>query len=348
MKLVLYNNKSGFRPSGKVLEYWKFLPQTQVDKDVPSLYGNIKSMLIPNLIVIILILCEVGLFYTMQEEGVNFMTLLALSIFDFVIGILPAIIFIYGNLIMSVIKTNIFIAETKLTKPNEIPYQYNGNLDTYQGDLRAELQRYKKQKTSHHVIQVIMAMAILALAFWKFISLYDVLGQDIFILGIGRYIIVVLILSIIAHIFFTKTVFANIIFKSMFNKQKSAYDKDKQYSISPPDRNQMKDVTFHGKYTYASEGNQFVARKLEDAEQVAESDRTKIREVKVIGNDYSDGENEVLYFSKRKSETNNGVVIVYTGILNDPEIGVLAIAQSNEQETKGILATAKQIQLSFN
>ena len=101
MKLILYDNESGFRPSGKVLDYWKFLPQTEIDKDAPSLFGNIKSMFLPNLIVIILILCEVGLFYTMQEEGVSFMTLLALSIFDFVVGILPAIILIYGNLINS-------------------------------------------------------------------------------------------------------------------------------------------------------------------------------------------------------------------------------------------------------
>jgi hypothetical protein len=52
MKLDLFNNTSGFQPTGKVLDYWKFLPQTPLEKGVPSLYGNLKSMFVPILMVL--------------------------------------------------------------------------------------------------------------------------------------------------------------------------------------------------------------------------------------------------------------------------------------------------------
>ena len=347
MKLELYNNESGFRPSGKVLDYWKFLPQTEIDKDAPSLFGNIKSMFLPNVMVIILIFCEVGLFYTMQEQGVSFMTLLALSIFDFVVGILPAIILIYGNLIKGVINTNIFITETRINLNGETPHKYSGNRAKYLDDLQNELAAYKKQNTIRLVIEVVMAFAIIALASWKFYSLYEVFGSDIFVLGIGRYVIVVILLSIITHIFFTKIVFANLVFRMLFNSQKSAFGRNKnKYSVKTQDMHKSKEVTFFGKFKYAYDGKQFVAKELEKNDAEKETEKSKLIDIKV-GSSSDDDDNETRYYSKRKSDSNEGVSIVYTGILNDPEISVL-VTEQTEDGAKAILSTAKQIQLSYN
>lgn len=336
MKLELFDNQMGFKPTGKVLDYWKFLPQARIDKDVPSLFGNIKSMFIPNLIVIILILCEVGLFWQLNEDGVGFMTLLALSVFDFVIGLLPAIIFIYGNLIKSDIQANIFIIETNLKSPNNVPLKYQDNENAYHNDLKADLYTYKSKLMTHHIIEFALALIVIAVSAWKFASIYEVFGSDILIMPVGRYVIVVLILSIITHIFFTKTVFANLIFRMSLSAQKKEWEKSSR-PFNDRDRNKMKEVTYVGKYNYETASNQVVARKF-DSKDVTIDD--KLREIKT--ND------EIVYISTRKTDNHNGVNLIYTGLLTDPELAVLASAQPNSTERTAILATGKRIQLDFN
>lgn len=267
MKLELFDNVTDFKPKGKVLDYWKFLPQTPLEQGVPSLFGNLKSMLIPNLMVFLLIACEAGLFYQLQEDGVGFIVLLALSIFDFVIGILPAIIFIYGNLILSVIKTNIFIAETKLKLRNPIPAHYNENLTAYHNDLKNDLKKYYGQKTTHTIIEIILALVVIGLAAWKFTSIYEVYGADIFVEPNGRFVMVVLILSVITHIAFTKTFFANIIFKMGLNAQKKQCLRGTNYNIISSERNQFAPIGFESKFNPVFAGEQFVAEKIETQER---------------------------------------------------------------------------------
>ena len=119
-----------------------------------------------------------------------------------------------------------------------------------------------------------------------------------------------------------------------------------KYSVKAQDKHKSKEVIFRGKYKYAYDGNQFVGKELEKKEAENETEKSKLVEIKV-GNSLDDDDNETRYYSKRKSDSNEGVRIVYTGILNDPEISVL-ITEQTEDGAKAILTTAKQIQLSYN
>lgn len=338
MSLELFDNTANFRPSGRVLEYWKFLPQTQTDSSVPSLFGNLKSMFVPYLMVAILIICEVGLFYTLQEEGVSFMTLLALSIFDFVIAILPAVIFIYGNLIFAVIKTKMFITQTYLRVNNNIPLDFSGNLGAYHAHLEKDLATYKAHKRNHHILEFILVTGIIALTIWKFMSLYQVFGNDIFVLGIGRYVIVVLILSLITHIFFTKVVFAHRIFMSGLNSQKKLCIDNRGNRITTAEVNRMKLVTFDGIYNTANAGNQFIGEKLLDTNTQQYQGNPNIKTI-----EYANGTSE--HFAIKRITNHKSVYIVYTGLLTDPELTALAGAQPDAASKQAILATGKQIQL---
>jgi len=341
MKLVLFDNTSGFRPTGKVLEYWKFLPQTQIDADAPSLYGNLKSMLIPYLMVIILVLCEVGLFFTLQEAGVSFMTLLALSIFDFVVAILPAVVFIYGNLILSVIKANIYITESNIKINNNIPTEFKNNAATYKNWLEARLKKFDGQKRLHFLIEFALAGGIIALTTWKFMSLYEVFGNDIFVLGEGRFVIVVLILSLITHVFFTKIVFAHMIFSSALNAQKKAFTRGLGNAVGKSDTNKKKVVTFHSEFNPEHSSNQFVAELLSDEDAGKYKGKS---DVKIV--EHSNGRTEVFAIKEIINQSN--VFIVYTGLLTEPELVALAAAQPEATSKQAILAIGKQIQLEQN
>lgn len=341
MKLELFDNTTGFKPAGKVLDYWKFLPQSQTDSSVPSLYGNLKSMFIPYLMVAILVLCEAGLFYILNEDGVGFLTLLALSIFDFVIAILPAVIFIYGNLILSVINAKIFITETNLKISNTIPSRFNGNLGAYHIHLKEELNQYKAQKRNHYIVEFVLSLAIVGLAAWKFVSIYEVFGDDIFIISAGRFVMVVLILSIITHLFFTKIVFAHMIFISGLNSQRKLFNKVGDYSISNSDKDKMKQITYKAEYNPEHSGNQFIGEKLLDEDIEKYKGKAEIKTI-----EYSNGTTE--YFAIKRIADKNNANIVYTGLLTEPELISLAAAQPEAASRQAILATGKQIQLEQN
>ena len=89
--LKVFDNTTGFRPSGRVLKYWALLPQvsTSIDKEqIPSLFGNLKNISVPVLMVILLIVFEGILMYQLNDEGVGYLVLE----FDFTLTLIAVLI----------------------------------------------------------------------------------------------------------------------------------------------------------------------------------------------------------------------------------------------------------------
>src|SRR5688500_893296 len=96
MKLELFDNTMGFRPKGTMLKFWVMLPQVSTsigDKRIPPLYGNLKSMIFPYVMVFLTLVLDAILIWQLDNHGVDIMILVALSIVDFIIPLLPIVIF---------------------------------------------------------------------------------------------------------------------------------------------------------------------------------------------------------------------------------------------------------------
>ena len=336
MKLELFDNNLGFKPNGRVLELWKFLPQVSIDNKVPSLFGNIKSMMLPILIVSILIICETVLLFNLNEEGAMPILLVGLTVADFVIAILPIPILIGMNLIPSVINTNLFINQFKLNTKHSVPADFNGEESNYHDTLRRQFKDLKWSKTKYRFIYFIVVALIIVFAWIKYQSIYGIFGEDILIMGTGRFAVIVIILSVITHVFFTKDVISYFAFKGMLNGQKNNFHSVGENKITNKDKNNTKEIPFDGKYNFEKSGNQMVGKVYDRIDSTI--DRNKLNEF--------ENQRGVNYISTLKSENNDNVFIVFTGILTDPEISVIATAQSDTR--MAVLCTAKEIQLSFN
>ncbi|MDP1814176.1 MAG: hypothetical protein Q8K92_06970, partial [Leadbetterella sp.] len=110
----MFDNTTGFKPSGTPLKFWTLLPQVSSRADNPPLFGKIKSISIYYIMVAVLIGLEVMLAMNLNEEGLDFKVFVALSVADFALVILPALAHLNPEFNPGLIKANIFIQKTKL------------------------------------------------------------------------------------------------------------------------------------------------------------------------------------------------------------------------------------------
>jgi hypothetical protein len=348
MNLKIFDNRSGYRPSSSLKEWWLLMPQNDTTvqgiesfdgEKVPPVFGEPKNVAIHFVLVGILILSEMMLILQLEDNGVDFNILMILSAIDFVIAILPVLIikFLF-KITPAEINARIFIEKVKrffnekdgLISDNErnnrrAVYQYQ--IEDYEGRLR-----------KFRWLNIFSLVVILAFSFWKFISFYEVLGHYIFLIPIGRFIMSILVLSIITHLISTKIVFVSVFFYNTLRKELKARKKDLGlYSIPPSEKNKPKEITgFPGNYKASIALNQRIAQ------QVA----YKTEE----GKDHSDvlllkwGDDSRYYRTQHFTE-DKGICIIYSGLLTDPELEGLSTTQ-DAGEKLAVLATGKDIQLS--
>lgn len=339
MESKVFDNKLGFRPSGDLLKHWAMLPQvtTTIEKyKVPSLFGNIKSVRMPIIMVILLVLVEFILIFQLYEEGVGFLAILAISIFDFVIAILPAIILMKLDLIPAQIEANIFINNEKRTNDYSIiPEKYNGNREHYKRELRDELKKWKRDHSKTKVTNYLSFGAIILLNVWKFIIYYEVLGEDIFYEAIGRFILTVILLSIIVHILFTKVVYLYWRFNSILKEQLQGFDYG-DFKIQSNEINASKELEFEHTFRPAYSNNQRIAQKVNDPSEANNSSEVLELEYDGIKSKY-----RVDKFNGKKD-----IYLIYTGLLTDAEIQGLYTNQKDSPIRRAIVASCKETQLS--
>jgi hypothetical protein len=324
MPLENYDSNSDFNPKGKLLSYWVSLPQSNNsvnEKPIPSLFGNLKSVLIPTLMVCLLVILEIVLAYQMNDEGLDILAIIALSIADFIIAIIPVFI-LAKTKPLAQIEAQIFILQTKQSIKNT----------NERDNITQELKKEKKIKN----INYLFTAAIIALGIWKFVNYYNVLGSDIFILPLGRFILITVIIGIITHIYFTKVFFIYwILYKPALNNAKTKCRNREDFYIV--DFNKEKLMDYPVEYIPASSGRQFLGEKVEEGSWSATDS------IKKITDSYLE---KTVYFRVNKFKDQTQIYLIYSGLLIDPEINQLFIAQNNDLAKEAVVALCKEIQLT--
>ncbi len=335
-----FGSKLGYRPSGDLLKYWAMIPQvtTNINNEtIPSLFGNIKSSIVAYIMVALLIVVEAILIFQLNEEGVGVLAIFAISLFDFIIAIIPPIILLQLDLIPSQIKTNIFINREKRKNPkSRIPERFEDNREHFNQSLDREMKRWKGEKWKVFGINVFFILLIIGLNVWKFFIYYEVLGNGIFVEPIGRFILTVILLSIIIHILFTKICFLNWRFKSILKSQLKAFDSG-EYRISAHEKNAFKEIEFDHTFLPAHSDEQRIAQKiLPTDENYSQKENILEFEHDGILNKYRVNE----FVGKEN------VHFIYSGLVLDADIQGLYANQKDTSIRKAVIVSCKETQLS--
>ncbi len=333
-----FDPKLKFRPKGNALKFWTLLPQVSSNSNNPPLFGKIKGIVIYYIMIGALLFMEGVLAYTLNEEGLNFMTFLALSIADFVLVILPALFHLNPNYNSAIINANIFIYTQKLRIDNKRP-ETTQTKESYIMDLKKDLNKWKSNRTVNTIINIFVFVAIVGLSVWKFISFYNVLGNDIFVESIGRFILIGLIISVLVHAFCTKIVFYHLFYKSSFNKQLKDFENSggEDYKILKHETNKQYNLTFNLSYNPVASNNQRVCEEILDNEINNPESKSNIIAL-------NNGDRDVHYRIDKIVNRDNAR-LVYTGLLTDSELTSLSQGQSNSDSRIAIIVSGKEIQL---
>lgn len=337
-----FDPKIGFRPTGNVLKFWTLLPQISSNSNHPPLFGKIKGITIYYIMVGVLLLIEGFLAFNLNEEGMDFKMFVILSISDFAIVILPSLIHLNPNYNSAIINANIFINEKKQKIDNKKP-ETVGTKESYLMDIKKELNKWKSNKTKNMLINILVALAIIGLAVWKFISFYAVMDDDIFTEPIGRFILTGLIIGILVHIICTKIVFYHLFYKTTFNKQLKEFEEsgEQEYKINQSEVNKEFSLNFKVSYIPVVSNAQRVCEEL-DAEEIQniENHHEKSTIIKLHNGDI---ERE---YRIDKITNKDNAKLIYTGLLTDAEISSLSIGQADSNAKIAIIASGKEIQLN--
>lgn len=337
-----FDPKIGFRPTGNVLKFWTLLPQISSNSNHPPLFGKIKGITIYYIMVGVLLLIEGYLAFNLNEEGLDFKMFVILSIADFAIVILPALIHLDPNYNSTIINANIFIYEKKLKIDNKKPETINTK-ESYIAELVKERNKWKSNKTKNTLISSLVTLSIIGLAAWKFVSFYTVLGDDIFTEAIGRFILTGLIIGILVHVICTKVVFYHIFYKTTFNKQLREFEDSggQENRIYQHEVNKQYPLTFNVTYTPVVSNAQRICEEIDSSELK----KIELGEEKATLLKLNNGDIETEYrIDKIKNRDN--AKLVYTGLLTDAELSSLSIGQSDADAKTAIIVSGKEIQLN--
>ena len=338
-----FDPKIGFRPTGNVLKFWTLLPQVSSNsKNHPPLFGKIKGIAIYYILVGVLLLIEGYLAFNLNEEGLDFKMFVILSIADFAIVILPALIHLDPNYNSAIINANIFINEKKIKIDNKKPETVSTK-ESYHMDVKKELKKWKDNKMWNTVINLIVILSIIGLAVWKFTSFYTVLGSDIFTEAIGRFILTGLIIGILVHAICTKVVFYHIFYKRTFNAQLKEFEESggQEHKIYQHETNKIYQLTFNVPYVPVVSNKQRICEELNDSE--LKRIETGDERANILKLNNGDIEKE---FRIDKIKDRDNAKIVYTGLLTDAELSSLSIGQADADARTAIIVSGKEIQLN--
>lgn len=337
--MKILQEKGDFRPIGSVLKLWALLPQVSTSASgrmIPSLFGDLKSVVIPLLMVILLIVSEIVLVMQLNDEGVGYLVLLILSILDFVVAILPPVIQYFSNRIPAVLKTEKFIAEYEIKTIFQLGD--NNNSSTIQ-EARRSLQNANSKLFQNTVMKWVFFFIIVGLSIWKLMSIYTVFEDDLFIIPLGRFVLGVTILSIITHQFFTSIVVVYLLFSSAMKKQEKANNTLGEYTVIESDKNKNREFEYNVKYKPAVADKQRIVQEVQLSDYPNKEHQLKYNIIELPH------DKTVRLFKTKDFDGNKKSSIVFTGLLLDPEIRSLIVGQHNESKIP-IIATCKEIQLN--
>ncbi len=325
MALNIYDSTTDFFPKSELLNHWVALPQSNVSvngKQIPSLYGNIKSVFITILMVCILIVLEALLAFQINDEGLGILAIIALSAADFIFALFPIFILAKKDP-ESKIDAQILVLQVKqhLCGSNESDL------------IKQEIEKKKYIKK----VNLVFSGLIILLGLSKFAVYYSVLESDIFLVPLGRFILFIIIFGVVVHIYFTKIFFAYLtLFRPALKKQLNKWRTRADCFIREYEYNNEKQLIYPAQYVPASSARQFIG------EKVTEWD-IAIDKIRTINDQYK---NETHFRINRIVDMNN-VYLVYSGLLIDPEINQLFIAQTNDQAKEAVVAQCKEVQLAY-
>lgn len=335
-----FDPKIGFRPTGNALKFWTLLPQVSSNSNNPPLFGKIKGITLYYIMVGILILLEAVLAYSLNEEGLNFITFLVLSIADFALVIFPSFFHLSPSLNSAIINANIFINEKKLRIDNKKPETIDTH-DSYVVELRKELNKWKSNRTKNRLLSIAVFIAVVGLAIWKFFSFYSVLGDDIFVEAIGRFILTSLIISILVHVICTKVVCYHLFYSATLRKQRKEFEEFHEHKIQQHETNKPFALMFNVPYTPVVANNQRICEEVSSME----INNLKIQEEKVtliqLNNSGVDRDYRI-----DRIENKDNAKLIYTGLLLDAEVTSLSIGQADTDARTAVIVSGKEIQLS--
>lgn len=349
MKLNLFDNTSGYMPSEKVRFWWRLLPQHagtyhgthegEAGKKIPPVYADPKNVSIHFILVFILIGAELYLMLQLRENGIDFMVLLILSIIDFIIAVLPILLsWLYNT--KAEINARIFIAEAQV----ELNRQLNSATETEDAktarrtNLKRNLLMWQRKLIPHRLITVFVIGVLLTFSVWKFISFYEVLGSDIFVEPIGRFIVGVILLSIAVHLISTKIVFAATLMYPLLWRESGKQIKYGDHTVDWTMKNVPREVSYPGKFKAAVADNQRIMQAIDRNQLPEDTDFQNTSEYMLLPYEHMQN------WYRNNFKDDKGITIIYTGILADPELLTLAGVQ-NASDQLEVLVTGKEIQL---
>jgi len=344
MSLSIFDNRSGYRPSPKLISWWLLLPQITTTHQgankmkpgrIPPIFSDPSSVIIHYVLVGLLIYAEITLMLNLEKNGLEIPIMLILSILDFVVALLPILIIKSRKekIYPSQIAANIFVQEVK------IAYAEKENID--KSEAYKQLDEWKKKENTLSIINLTCILLLLVFCFGKFWSVYQILGDDIFSEVIGRFTFGVVLLSFIVHLISTKVVFAHVPFFFILKQEKKQFERGENYKISPQETNKNKIIVYNGEFREAMALNQKVLQESTREEYFKEKDNHS-DSVIMLSQDKTD-----YYYRKQNFTQNQNICIVTTGLLTDSEIQSLASSQSDLGLNKLLLiATCKEYQLS--
>jgi len=220
--------------------------------------------------------------------------------------------------------------------PTKLSPHYKENSSNFQAETLNELIEIKYQKRKTQFLKLLVAVAILASGVYKFISYWAIFGKSIFIIGVGRFIIISIILSILIHVLCTKTVIYHILFSKGLKKQIKDFEAHGAHKIGNNEMNKFAELNYLVPYNPVVVGNQKIWQKADPSSSGEQTNNLTL------------SNNTTQRFRTNQIIGNEGVYIIYTGILLDSEINNLYSQQNNSIEKKAVAAACKEIQISAN
>lgn len=330
-------NSKGFVPEGKALKLWTLLPQISTtigDEEIPPLFGNIKNLSLYYFLFFLLIVLESVLVFYLNNEGVPIIVLIALSAVDFAVACLPYLYELKPQYNRKLNDANILIEKTKLAIASKVPARYNGNNDNHLDATRQSLEKFKKQNTVTFWIGMFFSSIIVLLGAVKFYSYYGIFGSDILVEPVGRFIIITILISIVVHIFCTKVVLYNELYKRAMKSQHREFSGQyNKFRLGDNDLNLNYSLNFLVPYTPIVAQNQRVCQEY-DAGKDAGKPFVELN---------SNG--QLKKYKTQEITGNDNVYLLHTGILLESEINKLSLAQHNDDAKKAVAVSGKQVQI---
>lgn len=338
--------------SARTLKWWVLLPQITTHSDgekIPALIGNLKTFTIPTIMVVLTILLEAALMFDFNNQGVNFITLLGLSIFDFVIAFLPIILLLSLDLIPSKKYAERYEIKIKLKYLHLHTKVLDKEAERF--NLQQDLKKIERALIPIILIEVVCILIILGFAAWKYLTYYNVFGYDFLVLPIGRFTLIVIIVSTITHIFFTKNLISYIICKASFNKeinQRHQYSKENIYHETEINYNNIEYRPAESRGARHFIGQKVEKELVEDVKKEGFIVLTVTRNKNNKSNEEENNKNvNQSYYRTNNFIGTQNICLLYQDYLKDPEITDLYINQNTREARETIISITKEIQKAY-